>query len=180
MTAESATAEEASMKIGANQLTIRRSIHINASPARVWREFETFDRFAAWFGVMVDEYERFSGEPRKMGHRVITYEPRADGWIELEVEVDGRLRRFGGKILVFEAGSELTFEDQWLPPGTDEPPLLLTIRLTPSAFDGTVVELIQHGFERLGRVGPEEHRGHQAGWTTRQLEALLAVVEADA
>ena len=30
-------------------LNVRRSILIQAPPDRVWQEFETFDRFAAWF-----------------------------------------------------------------------------------------------------------------------------------
>jgi uncharacterized protein YndB with AHSA1/START domain len=174
-----ATPADTQRRFAEGQLTIRRSVHINAPPARIWQEFETFDRFAAWFGVMVDEHDRFTGAPKKMGHQVITYEPRPGGWIEMEVEVEGVARRFGGKITVFEPASELTFEDRWLPPDAGEP-LLITIRLTPSELGGTVVELIQHGFERMGRAGAEEHRGHQAGWTTRQLEALRTMVEAGA
>jgi uncharacterized protein YndB with AHSA1/START domain len=157
------------------KLTIRRAIHIAASPERVWREFESFDRFAAWFGVMVDEYDRASGVPRPMGHRVITYEPREGGWIEMEVDVEGKPRRFGGRITVFEPQRELTFEDDWIP-GELASPLLLTLQLTPHE-EGTLVELIQHGFERLGARGIEEQRGHEGGWTNRQLIALREIVE---
>jgi uncharacterized protein YndB with AHSA1/START domain len=160
-------------------LTIRRSIHINATPERIWREFETFERFSAWFGVFLDEYDRGTGERRMMGHTVVTYEPRVGGWIEMEVGVVGVMRRFGGKVLTFDPGRELTFEDHWLPPEFDAP-LLITIQLTPAALGGTIVELIQHGYERIGATGAETHRGHQAGWTTRQLEALRNIVEADA
>lgn len=163
------------MAISESELTIRRSIQIEATPERIWREFETFERFSAWFGVLTEEYDR-KGEKRPMGHAVITYEPRVGGWIEMEVEVAGVPRRFGGKILTFDAGSELTFEDHWLPPEFDEP-LLITFRLTPAAVGGTIVEFIQHGFERIGRTAAETHRGHQAGWTTRQLEALRSIVE---
>jgi uncharacterized protein YndB with AHSA1/START domain len=159
------------------KLTIRRSLYIRATPARVWREFETFDRFAAWFGVLVDEFDR-NGVRRLMGHRVITYEPHAGGHVELEVEVDGAMRRFGGRIEVFDTERELTFEDEWIPAVRDTT-LLLTLRLT--AHDGgTIVELISHGFERLGEAGAEEHRGHESnGWTTRQLEALRRIVESE-
>lgn len=156
------------------KLTIRRSIHIAAKPARVWREFETFDRFAAWFGVMVDEYDR-TGTRKPMGHRVVSYEPREGGWIEMEVDVEGVLRRFGGRVLAFEPERELTFEDDWIPAELATP-LLLTLRLTAHE-DGTLVELIQHGFERLGERGFEEQRGHEGGWTNRQLDALRRIIE---
>jgi uncharacterized protein YndB with AHSA1/START domain len=167
--------QQLATSFGDAELTIRRSVHINALPERIWREFETFERFSAWFGVLVEEYDR-AGARRPLGHTVITYEPRVDGWIELEVEVAGVARRFGGRILAFDPGRELTFEDHWLPPEFDAP-LLITIRLVPAAIGGTIVELIQHGFERIGTSAAETHRGHQAGWTARQLEALRAVVE---
>lgn len=159
------------------RLVIHRSITIAAPPERIWREFETFERFSAWFGVLIDEYDR-AGNRRAMGHRVITYESRVGGWVELEVEVEGVMRRFGGRVLAFEPAKELTFEDDWIPPELPQP-LLLTIRLTPVAH-GTYVELIQHGFERIGDAAAETHRGHQGGWTIRQLEALRTIVEASA
>jgi uncharacterized protein YndB with AHSA1/START domain len=158
------------------KLAIRRSILIAAPPARVWREFESPERFSAWFGVMVDEYDRH-GVRRLHGHRVITYEPREGGWIELEIETDGGgTRRFGGRITVFDPEHELTFEDGWIP-SAEPAQLLLTLRLTPHAA-GTLVELIQHGFEKLGAAGAEEQRGHESGWTNRQLDALRRIVEA--
>ena len=163
--------------IAEGTLTIRRSIWISASPERVWREFETQERFSAWFGVFVEEHDR-QGRLRAMGHRVIAYEPRLGGMVELEVEVEGVMKRFGGPITVFEPARELTFEDDWIP-AEQVAPLLLTLRMTPH-LGGTMVELIQHGFERLAEAGPETHRGHEQGWTTRQLEALRRIVEADA
>jgi uncharacterized protein YndB with AHSA1/START domain len=143
-------------------LTVRRCIHINATPERIWREFESLERMQAWFGT---------------GHTLLTYEPRAGGWVELEVEAYGETLRFGGRITVFDPPRELTFEDDWLPPrnGIAEQ-VFITLRLTPVAT-GTIVELIQHGFERLGERGAEVHRGHEGGWTIRQLEPLRQIVE---
>jgi uncharacterized protein YndB with AHSA1/START domain len=143
-------------------LTVRRSMRINATPERVWQEFESLERMRAWFGT---------------GHSLLTYEPRVGGWIELEVDAYGETLRFGGRITVFEPGRELTFEDDWLPPRNGIPEqIFITIRLTPVAGE-TIVELIQHGFEALGERAAEVHRGHEGGWTTRQLEALRAIVE---
>ena len=145
-------------------LTVRRAMHIAATPERIWEEFTTFERMRAWFGIPT-------------GHAVLSYEPGAGGHIECEVTVEGRVLRFGGRITVFEPPRELSFEDDWIPPLDGVPQqVVITFRLTPVA-GGTIVEIIQHGFERLGERGVEVHRGHEGGWTTRQLEALRAIVE---
>ena len=144
-------------------LTVRRSIHIAASPERVWEEFTSFERMTAWWGT---------------GHRLVAYEPRVGGRIEMEVEVEGAMRRFGGSVLVLDAPRELTFEDNWFGPFAWAAPLLVTLRLSPVA-DGTIVEFIQHGFERLGAEAAGLHRGLEGGWTVRQLEALRRIVEGE-
>jgi len=147
-------------EIGA--LTVRRSILINAPPERVWEEFETFERMAAWWGT---------------GHTLVAYEPREGGCIEMEVDVEGEMRRFGGPITVFEPPHELTFEDQWIPPREWPLPVFITLRLTPYE-SGTMVELLVHGFERFGAAAAERHAGLERGWSVRQLERLRAIVEA--
>jgi uncharacterized protein YndB with AHSA1/START domain len=146
-------------------LAVRRSVWINAGPDRVWREFETLERMRAWFGT---------------GHRLVTYEPREGGWVELEIDAPaGHPTRFGGKVLVFEPPCELTFEDAWIPDIGWEAPMLLTLRLTPH-LGGTHVELFVHQFERLGPSGPDAHRGYEGGWTSRQLNRLKDTIEAEA
>lgn len=143
-------------------LSVRRSIFIHASPARVWQEFETFERMQAWWGT---------------GHELLTYEPREGGRIEMSVEVEGEMRRFGGAILVFAPGEEITFEDNWIPVREWPVPVYITIRLTPFQ-DGTVVELLVHGFERFGDLAAERHLGLERGWSVHQLAGLRAIVEA--
>jgi uncharacterized protein YndB with AHSA1/START domain len=142
-------------------LTVRRSILINASPARVWKEFETFDRMKSWWGT---------------GHQLAAYEPHIGGRMEMTVEVEGEPRRYGGRITVFDAARELTIENDWIPPREWPVPTWLTLRLTP-LNGGTLVELFHHGFERLGDIAGEQLRGYESGWTMRQLERLLSVVE---
>ena len=144
------------------QLAVRRSILIDAPPERVWREFETLERMQAWFGT---------------GHRLLEYEPRVGASVLLEVDIEGRPMRFGGRITVFDPPRELTFEDDWIPSQGWAAPSLITIRLT-AALGGTLVELFHHAIERIGEGAAEEHRGLEGGWTTRQLEALRQVVEA--
>jgi hypothetical protein len=110
------------------------------------------------------------------GHRLVTYEPRVGGRIEMEVEVAGALERFGGTITVFDHARELTWEDNWIGELAWSSPIFSTLRLTPAA-DGTIVEFIKHGFERLGADAASVHRGLEGGWSIRQLDALGRIVE---
>ena len=143
-------------------LHIRRSILIAATPERIWKEFESFERFAAWFGT---------------GHRLIRYEPRVGGQVELEIDGEYRGRsRWGGSIRVFEPGIELTFEDTWIPGLGWYEPMLLTFRLTPH-LDGTLVELLVHNIEAIGPEAADAHAGGEGGWTVRHLAVLREIVE---
>jgi uncharacterized protein YndB with AHSA1/START domain len=143
-------------------LHVRRSIWINASPERVWQEFETFERMAAWFGT---------------GHRLAAYEPRVGGEVVLEIDGDYEgSSRWGGKIVAFDPPRELTFEDAWIPDLGWDAPMFLTFRLTPYR-DGTLVELLVHSIERIGDSATDQHAGYESGWTLRQLSALRDIVE---
>jgi uncharacterized protein YndB with AHSA1/START domain len=148
------------MGIEIGPLHVRRSSLIQAPPARVWREFTSRERFAAWFG---------------RGHTLAVYEPEPGGQVRLSVEVDGAKRAFGGRVLVFEPERELTFSNNWEADGWPVP-TLLTFRLTP-LYEGCHVELIHHGFERLGGDAAEQLEGYEAGWHPRHLEALKDIVE---
>ena len=150
------------MRAVPSPLHIRRSIHIAAPPERVWREFETFERMAVWFGT---------------GHRLVRYEPRLGGMVELEIDGDYRgSSRWGGPIRVWDAPRELTFEDRWIPDHGWNGPMLLTFRLTPY-LEGTMVELLVHNIEAIGPDGAEEHAGYEGGWTVRHLAKLREIVE---
>jgi uncharacterized protein YndB with AHSA1/START domain len=152
-------------------LSVRRSIQIAAPPARVWEEFASFDRMNRWWGVMVGAPE--AGKPN--GQRLIAYEPRVAGHIEMEVMLDGAPLRYGGSIVVFEPGRELTFENDWIPNQGWLQPTWITLRLSP-VLGGTLVELIHHGFERTGTHGADEHEGYESGWGMTQLSALRRLI----
>ena len=146
------------LQIGA--LHVRRSNLAQANPIRVWEEFTSFDRLAAWFG---------------QGHKLESYDPRLGGHIRFSVELEGTVRFFGGEIIVFEPGRELSISDNW----EIEPwpvPTFITIRLT-SLYDGCHIELFHHGFERLGDTAFSELQGYEAGWHTRHLDTLRQIVE---
>src|SRR3972149_1159637 len=141
---------------------VRRSIWIKATPERVWRGFETFERMKAWFGP---------------GHALTQYEPRVGGVVETDAgELEGEKLLFRGRVTVFDPPRELTFEQDWIGHGWTAPPLI-TLRLS-AVQGGTLVELFHHGFERVGDDPGENLRGFEGGWTLRQLEALRQLVEA--
>ena len=118
------------MGITIGLLQVRRSILIRAAPARVWQEFESFDRFAAWFG---------------RGHELHRYEPEPGSVVDLSVEIDGERRHFGGPILVWEPEREVTFESNWQAPHAWAVPTFFTIRLTPIYDETLVVISSDHG-----------------------------------
>jgi hypothetical protein len=122
----------------------------------------------AWWGRVIGEPE--AGTSRGMWLRV--YEPRVGGRIEMEVPFDGEIARFGGIVTVFDAGRELCFTNDWIPPRGAPAPTTLTLRLTP-ALDGTLVELLHGGF-----ASAEDHEGYETGWGMTQLSALREIVTA--
>lgn len=152
-------------------LFVRRSIHIAATPERVWQEFTSFDLMNRWWGALVGDPEA----GKSNGHRLCLYEPRVGGHIEMEVVWEHEALRYGGSILVFEPSKELTFEIDWIPNRGWLRPTRLTLRLTP-ALGGTLVELLHRGFDHVGGDVGAEHAGYESGWGMTQLNALRELV----
>ena len=149
------------MGLTIGQLNVRRSILIQASPARVWQEFGSFERISGWLNL---------------GHELHTFEPRVGGKVAMSVEIDGKQRHYGGPVLVYEPETEVSFESQWEPPHSWVVPTFWTIRLTP-VYDGTMVEIFHHGFERLGPDAADNLQSYEDGWDIKHLKALRSVVE---
>jgi len=151
------------LEIGA--LSVRRSIFIRATPARVWEEFGSFKRISEWFG---------------RGHVLHAYEPVLGGRIEMSVELDGKRQHYSGPILVFTPNREVSFAINWHDKALATPvSTLWTIRLTP-LYDGTHVEIFHHGFERLGTEAAYNLECYEEGWDLKHLKALRSIVEAQA
>ena len=142
-------------------LSVRRSIWINATPDRVWQEFESLERMQRWYGT---------------GHTLVRYEPVVGAEVDTDAGTldSGEALRFVGRVLVVDPPRELTVEQDWIGHGWKAPPLI-TLRLT-GIGGGTHVELFHHGFEALGPDAADNHRRFEGGWTMRQLEALRQVV----
>jgi uncharacterized protein YndB with AHSA1/START domain len=156
-------------------LVVRRSIHIMAPPERVWQQFASFDRLNRWWGIIIGEPEA----GRANGQRLLAYEPKKGGRIEMEVTFKGAGLRYGGVIVVFDPGRELTFESDWIPNQGWLRPTLITLSLVP-ALGGTLVELTHHNFEATGVRASDDHAAYEAGWGMTQLNALREVVNAAA
>ena len=151
------------MGIEISKLHVRRSIFINATPERVWQEFESFEKLKVWFG---------------RGHELNVYEPQLGGMVALSVDIDGESCGYRGTIIVFDEAHELTWDDNWDAAERRWPvPTFITIRLT-SLYEGTLVELFHHGFERLGADAAANLQGYESGWDLKHLTALRAIVEA--
>lgn len=152
---------ESTVGITISVLNVRRSILIEAPPARVWPEFESFERFTAWFG---------------RGHELHRFEPKLGGHVDLSVEYDGERRHYGGPILVWEPQREVTFESNWAGAHAWPVPTFFTIRLTP-LYDQTLAEIFHHGFERFGAEAADSLEGYEEGWDLKHLKALRSIVE---
>jgi len=141
-------------------LHVRRSIFIEATPARVWQEFESFERISRWLNL---------------GHTLHMLEPHLGGRVELSVDIDGEQRFYGGEILRFDVQREMTFDVQWQKPHQWPVPTFWTYRLS-ALYGGTHVEIFHHGFERLGAAAADNLEGYEGGWDIKHLQALRAVV----
>jgi len=155
-------------------LFVRRSIHVNALPEHVWREFQSYERMNLWWGKVIGETK--AGTPQ--GQRLLTYQPCVGGQVEMEVNWDDAPVRYGGPIVTFDANRELTIENDWMPSRGWKHPTYLTVRLTP-VLEGTLVELFHHGFEHVGGDVGAEHAGYEQGWGMLQLNRLKELAEAD-
>lgn len=147
------------LKIGS--LHVRRSILCEAPAARVWQEFESFERISAWLNL---------------GHELHIFEPRVGGSVKMSVDVGGVPRYCGGTVLIVEPEREVSFESQWDEPHGWAVPTFWTIRLTPH-YSATMVEIFHHGFERLGVDGADNLQDYESGWDIKHLKALRAITE---
>ncbi len=126
-----------------------------------------------WWGKVIGTMDAGTSQ----GMHLVVCDPRLGGRIEMEVNFDGVRARFGGPIVAFDEGRQLTMENDWIPNRGWKRPTCFTIRLSP-LLDGTLVELFHHGFENVGGDVAGEHAGYEQGWGMTQLNALKEIVEA--
>ena len=154
------------MQVGHAGLAMRRSIWIDADPERIWKEFETADGMKGWWET---------GTPS--GQRVDRYEPGEGGWFEIAGTHGTFDYRLGGRILEWNPPERLVMEWDSLPTGEWAAPLVVTISLK-GHLGGTVVEIVQSGFEAIGSGAARVLNSFEAGWDLTELTALKRRVEA--
>jgi uncharacterized protein YndB with AHSA1/START domain len=157
----------------ASILKVRRSIHVSAAPESVWSAFTSKEAMETWWGKTDGTPE--AGTSR--GQWLDAFEPRLGGRVEMAVMSGTERARYGGPIRVLDPGSELRFENDWIPNRGWAAPTFIALRLSP-ALGGTLVELLHYGFENVGGDVAAEHAGYESGWGMTQLIALKALVEA--
>jgi uncharacterized protein YndB with AHSA1/START domain len=145
-------------------LYVRRSGFIEASPAEVWQRVASFEALAEWYSH---------------GHKLEKFTPEVGAEVLLSVALESGARRFGGRLTVFEPEREMTYETNWHDGEAWSVPTFHTLRLAP-LYSGTHVELLHHGFERLGANAGRELQNYEAGWHSEHLERLKALVEGTA
>ena len=154
------------MAIAIGPLYVRRALYIDKQPASIWQKFETLSGVNSWYGL---------------GHTIDSFVQGANGSIELSVDIDNVRARFGGPTLCWQPGSEWSYQNNWL--DEDSPwiwpiPTFTTFRLT-ALYSGTLVELLHHGFERLGTDAGEQLQAYENGWDARHLSALRRICETE-
>jgi uncharacterized protein YndB with AHSA1/START domain len=132
---------------------IEKQIHLNASPARVWRALTNHHEFGQWFGVNLQS-PFTPGQPTRGN---ITH----PGYEHLIME-----------IVIQKMELERLFSFTWHPYAIDnktdylkEPPTLVEFRLEKSG-NGTLLHLTESGFDALPKSRRDEaFRMNDGGWT---------------
>lgn len=130
---------------------LRKSVTVRWSPEAAFRRFT--DEIATWWPRRTHSV---GGEAAEN----VIFEPRVGGRI-YEVMRDGRTAVWG-TVLEFEPPRRVAFS--WHP--GREPDTAQTVEVTfAAAGDGTLVELVHTGWEKLGDEALEMRERYDGGWT---------------
>lgn len=130
---------------------LRKSVTVRWSPEAAFRRFT--DEIATWWPRRTHSV---GGEAAEN----VIFEPRVGGRI-YEVMRDGRTAVWG-TVLEFEPPRRVAFS--WHP--GREPDTAQTVEVTfAAAGDGTLVELVHTGWEKLGEEALEMRERYDGGWT---------------
>ena len=161
---ETEQATERSTKMSTDR--IEKTVTLRAPRSRVWRAISNADEFGQWFGVTLDR-------PFAEGARV-------QGKIK-----DPRYAHFQMELLIERIQPETLFSYRWHPnankAGEDystEPTTLVEFRLE-EAEEGTLLTIVESGFDRIPLARrAEAFRSNDGGWTG-QIKNIARYVESD-
>lgn len=133
---------------------IERTIHINAPRERVWQALSNPDKFGSWFGVNLAGQQFVPGQ-------------RARGQFTLCGHEDAFF-----DVVVDRIDPQQSFSFRWHPGAIDpsadysqEEPTLVTFTLADTPDNGTLLKVVESGFDKLPpHRRMEAFRGNNAGW----------------
>ena len=132
---------------------IEKSIEIAAPVSRVWKALTDYREFSDWFGVKLDA----PFEPGKVAAGNITY----PGYEHLRF--DATVQRMEP-----ERYFSLTWHPYPMDPGIDyasEPSTLVEFTLEKTAKGGTLLRVVESGFDRIpASRRAEAYRMNEGGW----------------
>jgi uncharacterized protein YndB with AHSA1/START domain len=158
----------------AEELTVRRSIEIDAAPERVWEEIGDPERFRLWYtpaGGVEMPCKRVEYEPRVGGNfETFGGHDWGSGWIDFH---------FSGSVVVYDPPRELTVsmkaEHIQMPAGGA---CLLSFLLEPlEGGKHTRMSIVQRGFETFGEMARAIYEAYESGWDMTCPTALRNLVE---
>jgi uncharacterized protein YndB with AHSA1/START domain len=138
---------------------VRRGVRIGVPVERAFAVFT--ERISEWWPVATHSRSAMeeTGPPRAVGALI---EPRAGGRM-VELRADGSEAPWG-TVSVWDPPHRVTIA--WRPNDEDHEPTEVDVTFTPDG-DGTRVELVHSGWERLGAVrGREARESYDTGWET--------------
>lgn len=132
------------------QAPVRASVTVHLAPEAAFRLFT--EGFGTWWPVETHAIEE-GPDTRAV------LEPRADGRI-FERHSNGTEEDWG-RIVAWDPPALVAFT--WKPNREDRPPTEVEVLFSPDP-DGTRVELVHRGWERLGELGAPARRDYETGW----------------
>jgi uncharacterized protein YndB with AHSA1/START domain len=135
---------------------VRRAVHVAVPVERAFAVYT--ERISEWWPFATHSRAAMEdGAPQAVGARV---EPREGGRM-LELRADGSEAPWG-TVAAWDPPHRLAIA--WRPNDDDHEPTEVEVRFTPDG-DGTRVELVHSGWERLGAErGREGRESYETGW----------------
>ncbi|MEZ0446350.1 SRPBCC domain-containing protein [Cellulomonas sp. ICMP 17802] len=136
--------------------TVSRTVHVRATPARVWAALTRDDLITRWFGTMASLPDLRVGGEGTFGF---------EGYGEFPVRIE-------------ELDEPVVFAFRWGTPAEPiRPDNSTLVRFTLVADgDATVLSVVESGFDLLGRDPFEAMSSNRQGWT-EELDELVAYLE---
>jgi uncharacterized protein YndB with AHSA1/START domain len=159
--------EKTIMSMALDSDKIERSIVVNAPKERVWRALADAEQFGMWFGANL-EGQTFAVGQRTRGQ--ITIKGYEHVYFDVVIENIEPQNRFSYRWHPYAVDPSVDY--------TEEQPTLVTFTLSDAPGQGTLLTVIESGFDELPpQRRLEAFRMNDAGWKG-QLDNIVRHVDA--